>query len=102
QNRHVIVRLNKMIVIVVESGQHRRTAGNPCDTALDRGHVLWSIVGVLLVILLIGFKSFPGFRRQGRHSSVLWVCDDGSALGRHNPSGILFEGGIVVAYFTVA
>ena len=100
QNRDVIVGLNDVIVIVVERGQHRWSAGNPGDTPLDRGHALRSIVRVLFVVLLIGFKSFSGFRRKSRHPSVLGISNDGSAFGRHNPPGIFFKGGIIIAYFT--
>src|SRR6266705_4789968 len=99
-NREMIVGLNDLIVIVVERGQHRRSASNPRDTPLDGGHVLRAIVNMMAMILSIGFKFPLSFRRERRHSSILGVRDDGSALVWQGRPSVLFKRGVVIPYFT--
>src|SRR5204862_7495984 len=78
---------------------HRRPAADPRDASFDGGHVLRSIVRVLLVVRLIGVELLLGFRRQRRHYSVPGVCDDGSTSVCHDPLGVLLERRIVIPYF---
>src|SRR5207249_10865367 len=96
----MIVGLNDLLVVVVEGGQHRRSAADPGYASLDGGHVFRSIVSVLLVVRLISFKFLLGFRRQRRHSSVLGVCDDGSTPVWQGPLGVFLKHRIVVPYLT--
>ena|SRR5258708_3320441 len=79
-NRDMIVSLNYLVVIVVGRGQHRRSTGTHRDTPLKSSHVLRAIVIMKAVVLLIGFKLPPGFRRERRKPSVLGVRYDGSTL----------------------
>src|SRR6266481_1226972 len=90
-NREMIVGLNDLIVIVVERGQHRRSAGNPCDTPLDGSHVFRAIVNMMAMVLSIGFKFPLGFRCERRHSSILGIRNDGSALVWQSPPRSLSE-----------
>src|SRR6266699_1806259 len=99
-NREMIVSLNDLIVIVVERGQHGRSAGNPSDTPLDRSHVLRAIVEMMAMVLFIGFKFPLGFRCERRHSSILGVRNDRITFVCHEESRVTVrKGRIVTPYF---